>query len=517
MSITPTYPGVYVNLVPSGSRTMTGVATSITAFVGSALRGPVNTPVPISNFADFVRAFGPLWRQSGLGYSVRDFYLNGGGPAWVVRVANGATAAQLAADTVPLAANGPGSWANKLEARVIHPSDEDAEEVARAQGIADSGALFTLELKLGDEVETFVNVTTTEGPRRLDTLLTGSRLARVAGALPAARPAASLPDPADPAGLRLLPYPVTTDGVDGLNPNADSYVPPGGGRTGLGALEEIDLFNILVLPPVTPSGQLPDGVAVEALKIVNARRAFLILDPPPDATLGNMTGWATGAGLSGTPARNAAVYFPRVQASDPLRGGAVDTFAASGAMAGLYARTDATRGVWKAPAGIEAGLVGALGPAQVLTDDQNGSINPQGVNAIRSFPGAGTVSWGARTLRGSDQLSDEYKYIPIRRLALFLEESLYRGTQWVVFEPNDEPLWSQIRMSVGSFMQDLFRKGAFQGASPKEAYFVRCSSETTTQYDIDRGVVNIAVGFAPLKPAEFVLISIQQKSAAPQA
>jgi hypothetical protein len=128
----------------------------------------------------------------------------------------------------------------------------------------------------------------------------------------------------------------------------------------------------------------------------------------------------------------------------------------------------------------------------------------------------GSVVWGSRTLRGADLLADEYKYVPVRRLALFLEETLFRNTQWVVFEPNDEPLWSQIRASIGAFMQDLFRQGAFQGSTPRDAYFVRCDSETTTQYDIDRGIVNIVVGFAPLKPAEFVVVSIQQKTAAAQ-
>lgn len=505
MSITPTYPGVYVTEVPSGSRTMTGVATSITAFVGRALRGPVDTPVRVASLADFVRAFGPLWRESGLGYAVRDFYLNGGGPALVVRVAKDAGTAELALGDLVLEANGPGAWANEMTAVVTHPTADDAADVALAQGLPDGDGLFTLQLTLGDEVEVFVNVSTTDGPRRVDTVLASSRLARVKGVVPAARPAAAA-------------FAVTTDGSDGALPDADSYVPADAGKRGIRALDAVDLFNILVLPPVTPAGDLPESVWASALAYVKGRRAFLIVDPPADATLNDVAGWVgTGAGLVGTDARNAAIYFPRVRASDPVRGGAVGDFAASGAIAGVYARTDATRGVWKAPAGIEAGLVGALGPSISLTDDENGQLNPDGVNAIRSFPGAGTVSWGARTLRGSDRLSDEYKYIPVRRLALFLEESLYRGTQWVVFEPNDEPLWTQIRLSVGAFLQDLFRKGAFQGASPREAYFVRCSSETTTQYDIDRGVVNIEVGFAPLKPAEFVLISIQQKSAAAQA
>jgi hypothetical protein len=145
-----------------------------------------------------------------------------------------------------------------------------------------------------------------------------------------------------------------------------------------------------------------------------------------------------------------------------------------------------------------------------LTDDENGQLNQLGINCLRTFPVAGSVVWGARTLRGADQLADEYKYVSVRRTALFIEESLYRGTQWVVFEPNDEPLWAQIRLNIGAFMHNLFRQGAFQGTTPQDAYFVKCDKETTTQNDIDRGIVNILVGFAPLKPAEFVVIKIQQ-------
>ena len=145
-----------------------------------------------------------------------------------------------------------------------------------------------------------------------------------------------------------------------------------------------------------------------------------------------------------------------------------------------------------------------------MTDGENGILNPLAINCIRSFPVYGIVNWGARTLMGADQLSDDYKYVPVRRLALFVEESLFRGTQWVVFEPNDEPLWSQIRLNVGSFMRGLFQQGAFQGSTPASAYFVKCDSDTTTQADINLGVVNILVGFAPLKPAEFVIIQIEQ-------
>jgi phage tail sheath protein FI len=145
-----------------------------------------------------------------------------------------------------------------------------------------------------------------------------------------------------------------------------------------------------------------------------------------------------------------------------------------------------------------------------LTDPENGQLNPLGVNCLRALGPAGRVIWGSRTLRGADQLADEWKYVPVRRTALFIEESLYRGTQWVVFEPNDEPLWAQIRLNIGAFMHNLFRQGAFQGTTPKDAYFVKCDKETTTQNDINLGIVNIIVGFAPLKPAEFVIIKLQQ-------
>jgi hypothetical protein len=207
---------------------------------------------------------------------------------------------------------------------------------------------------------------------------------------------------------------------------------------------------------------------------------------------------------------NAAVYFPRLRLPDPLRENRLDEFVPCGVVAGVMARIDASRGVWKAPAGQETVLAGVRELSYKLTDGENGRLNPLGVNCFRTFPVVGSVVWGARTLEGADRLASEWKYIPVRRLALFLEESLYRGTQWVVFEPNDEPLWSQIRLNVGAFMQNLFRQGAFQGRTPREAYLVKCDSETTTQADINLGIVNIVVGFAPLKPAEFVIIRIQQ-------
>ena len=281
-------------------------------------------------------------------------------------------------------------------------------------------------------------------------------------------------------------------------------------KTGMYALENADLFNILCLPDVDDQ-----AVLSEAIAYCTRRRAFMIIDPPGTVdTLAEAQAWLTAN--ANLRSRNAAAYFPRLRAPDPLMNSIVRPFPACGAMAGVYARTDADRGVWKAPAGTNATIVGAVGLDVTLTNTENGVLNPLGLNVLRTFPVYGTVSWGARTLRGADALTDEYKYIPVRRLALFLEESLYRGTQWAVFEPNDEPLWAQIRLNLGAFMHTLFAQGAFQGRTPREAYFVKCDKETTTQNDIDLGRVNIVVGFAPLKPAEFVIIRIQQIAGAIQ-
>jgi len=204
---------------------------------------------------------------------------------------------------------------------------------------------------------------------------------------------------------------------------------------------------------------------------------------------------------------HAAIYWPQIVVSS---NGSDRDVGASGSIAGLMARIDSNRGVWKAPAGIEADLRGFRKVRCPMSDAENGLLNPQAVNAIRVFPN-GIVVWGARTMQGFDNSgNDDYKYVPVRRCALYLEESLYRGLKWVVFEPNDEPLWAQIRLNVGAFMHGLFRQGAFKGQTPRDAYFVKCDQETTTQNDINLGRVHIWVGFAPLKPAEFVVLYLQQ-------
>jgi phage tail sheath protein FI len=432
----------------------------------------------------------------------------------VVRVHNAAVAAQTAAPIAGMfLAASPGAWGNRLRLRVDH---EVEAEIVNANPVDTMFNLRIKDLSTG-VIETFLNLSITAGHPRFasQVLLEQSRLLRGAAVI-AARPApnvaapAGTPDPFDHASATAL-----AGGLDG-NAITDAQVVSGANlranKQGLFALEKADLFNLLVIPPFSASTDVNNTTWSAAVAYCTERRALTVVDPPFHTSGWDAVDDVTPANITGVVARsaNAALFFPRVRCANPLRESRAEAFAPGGAVAGVMARTDATRGVWKAPAGIEATLNGVLAPEVSLTDPENGFINPLGVNCIRSFPNTGPIVWGSRTMRGADTLASEWKYLPVRRTALFLEESLYRGTQWVVFEPNDEPLWAQIRMNVGAFMQGLFRQGAFQGTSPREAYFVKCDRETTTQADINLGIVNILVGFAPLKPAEFVVVRLQQ-------
>lgn len=599
MPVSLSYPGVYVEEVPSGVHAITGVATSIAAFVGRAARGPVDEPVLVNSQAEYDRIFGGLWLGSPLSFAVRDFFLNGGSQAIIVRVfapgaqdvapvrdgadavakaardavagaasvqavadaavakadtltgkqktAGGAVAAAAtaavagAADadavadaaeakaaelvagvTVPaaaLAANGlalkaasPGAWGNRLRVRIDHDVKGDTPEDLFNLAVHDDATGAT---------EVFRNVSfRPEYARRVDKVLAnGSNLVRIADGLPAARPAAHGPIPGGKTGWEDATSTSVADDAlsgDGGLATGAQIVPPGGAdaKKGLYALEKADLFNILVIPPyaLDDGNDVAGDVTSAATAYCERRRAILLVDPPSDWTSVKAATDNIAAGV-GDVSKNAAIYFPRLLQPNPLRDGQVEAFAPGGAIAGLYARTDAERGVWKAPAGLEARLMGTPALSVPLTDLENGRLNQLGINCLRSFPAAGRVAWGARTRTGDDRLASEWKYVPVRRVALFIEESLYRGTQWVVFEPNDESLWAQVRMNVGAFMQRLFRQGAFQGASARDAYFVKCDAETTPQADIDLGIINILVGFAPLKPAEFVVIRLQQMTA----
>ena len=297
------------------------------------------------------------------------------------------------------------------------------------------------------------------------------------------------------SGRQALP----TAGSDGGKPASADY------DTAYGIIDkEVDLFNLMVLTP--DASVSVQSLYANASVFCRNRRAFLLMDPPDAWTDAQIASTGVNALRPGLVKDYSAVFFPQITIDE---NGLKKNIGPSGAIAGLCARTDSTRGVWKAAAGTEADLRGVIGLKQRFSDGENGVLNPRAVNTIRIFPN-GIVNWGARTMDGDDGFASEYKYIPIRRLALFIEESLYRGLKWVVFEPNDEPLYAQIRLNVGAFMHNLFRQGAFQGQKPKDAYFVKCDTETTTQNDRNLGIVNIWVGFAPLKPAEFVILYLQQ-------
>jgi phage tail sheath protein FI len=489
MALVYQYPGVYIEEVPSGVRPIIGVATSITAFIGWAPKGPTDAAYRVTSWADFERLYGGMDARSYLGYAVYHFYQNGGSQAYIVRLA--ADDAQLATATLGdlvLTATGPGEWGTNYRVAVR----------------AGTGGVFGLDvIRVNPDdpndrsvVESFENLSLqSTHPRFAELALNqDSQIvnATVNGVTDPTDDEQPLSGGAD--GTVLEPDGANSaDFITAMNGNANNKGVPG--------LADVDLFNLLCVPGLTNRPALAD-----LQKLCRDRRAFLITEAEKGA---NKATFNT-TGLSGKDGINSALYFPWIKAPDPMMEGRVRLFPPSGFVAGLYAFTDASRGVWKAPAGTEASLTGAIGVETPLSDTECGLLNIQGVNCIRTFNPYGTVIWGARTLKGNDLEGSEWKYIPVRRTALFIEETLYRNLKWVVFEPNDEPLWASIRLNVGTFMQDLFRQHAFQGASPREAYFVKCDKDTTTQSDINRGIVNIRVGFAPLKPAEFVVVQIQQ-------
>jgi phage tail sheath protein FI len=512
-----TYPGIYIEEVPSGVHTIAGVSTSDTAFVDVFTRGDVGVATRITGFEDFTRKFGGLWEASAASFAIQQYFLNGGQIAWVVRVNPNDSAAAASCDlggagspaggNLKVEAASPGQWGNSLEVGVDYLTRDPAQ-------FADEFNLTVRHVRtvagrkqvLASETHRNVSLATTSRRFVKDVLKADSELLRAASVGMGGRPAATDADVTSPkaiaegTGFKPLEH-----GTDSAAPDSAALI------AGLPPLEKIAPHHVnLLCVPAAADLEEASARAVydKAIEFCEDNRAFLLVDIPESVdSLSEVEAWMGTASKS----KNAAVYFPRIEIPDALNENRPRNVAASGTLAGIYARTDSARGIWKAPAGTETPLRGAQLPVRAkLTDAENGAINPLAINAIRTFPIYGTISWGARTMDGAEVKGSEWKYVPIRRTALYIEESLNQGLGWVVFEPNDEPLWAQIRLNVGTFMHDLFRQGAFQGKSPREAYLVKCDNETTTQSDVNRGLVNLLVGFAPLKPAEFVVIRIQQ-------
>lgn len=564
------YPGVYVEEIPSGVRPIAGASTSDTAFVDYFPRGAIDGAVRLASWADFEREFGGLDANSEASYAIQQYYLNGGRVAWVVRVAapdadaasrnlsdsqvysgmsgaGGSGSGGAVGDILTVTARSPGAWGNNLQLAIDHRGVLQVAGASSAFNMVVREVIQSGGKRIVVASESYRNLSVNANSARyVETVVNrDSRLVKVSytggGALPGPTGADIVGDPGHAIWLILgqsgyqegdqiksaeaawgsITF---TVGDNKTTPNMDAWSQSVGAAALLGSdsggaplnagiyeLERIapNVFSLLCIPAAAKlSANSMQSVWAAAATLCEDKRAFLIVDIPEDVNnVAKMTQWVSGDARPQT--NHAAVYFPRLQVPDPLKNNDLRSIGASGTIAGIYARTDGERGVWKAPAGIEAGLRNSSLPIK-LTDQETAVLNPIGVNVLRSFPIYGNVVWGARTLEGSDQQASEWKYLPVRRTALFIEESLYQGLKWVVFEPNDEPLWAQIRLNVGSFMQGLFRQGAFAGKTPREAYLVKCDSETTTPGDVNLGIVNIIVGFAPLKPAEFVVIKLQQ-------
>jgi phage tail sheath protein FI len=413
------------------------------------------------------------------------------------------SAAATAGGSLTLFASSPGVWGNTLLVSVTPQPSNPSRFSVLVQQVATTGQTVTLE--------SFVNMSVlpTDQSYVVTVINNDSNYITFTNPLTGAVVAPTV----TPGLATQVPF---TGGADGsvLNPMDGNFeaalLPPANPNGGVNLLDRVDIFNLLCVPGETDA---PTIAKLQAYCV--KKRAFMIVDSPQYTTIANMiqsgpVGSTTGSITDQSVAGNSAFYFPWIQSPDPLAGNRSRLFPPCGFVAGIYAATDGARGVWKAPAGIEAAFIGNSGLQFVMTDLENGGLNPQAANCLREFKVYGDVVWGARTLAGNDQAGSQWKYVPIRRLALFLESSLYNGTQWVVFEPNDATLWGQIRLNVGTFLQGLFLQGAFAGTTPAQAYFVKCDGENNPPSSVALGVVNILVGFAPLYPAEFVVIQIQQ-------
>lgn len=542
MPVQTTYPGIYIRELPSSTHTITAAPTSVTVFVGYThpFKTQVfNKPIELFSFTDYETWFGGFFRSSvfdaesvhfgDIAQAVNQFFLNGGANAYVIGLQARSGGQAIAPATATL---GPLAFA----ARELIDADHEMHVTINNVSATSASLPFSAP---NDET---ADVTISFGPP-LTSPLSGhgyvTETYRQVGLNP--RTAAGKPNP-NYVGTRIgtagkfVSSLVTVNVLPSSGPliaGSQKFGPAlGSGTTIFNSLDfssvfqqdtpldKLSVFNLMVIPGVTDLGAVSAATA-----FCEQKRAFLIMDPPPQVSADGSD--PPGSALmqdafeSGAlpKSQNSAVYFPYLTSIDPLTGQVTNPVTnqpyeipPSGTIAGIYSRTDFNRGVWKAPAGLETTLANVSDVVErgQMTDQRQGVLNTIGVNCVRNFPGIGPVVWGARTSISENVAFQQWKYVPVRRMALFLEQTLYANLGWVVFEPNDAPLWTSIRTSIESFMLGLFRQGAFQGATPNQAFQVKCDSQTTTQDDINNGIVNIVVAFAPLKPAEFVVIQIAQ-------
>ncbi|UWE07652.1 phage tail sheath family protein [Actinacidiphila bryophytorum] len=515
----PSYksPGVYVEEVEAGSRPIEGVGTAVAAFVGLAARGPYNRPVLVTNWSQYTRTFGDFVDGAYLAHSVYGYFLNGGGTCYVVRIGEPAHEGGDAAPArsgksrgkqAPSLPAGPRVALGGFQVAAAEGSGEGLSvEVADAGGEGAAEEAFTLLVKRDGEVEESFDVSAKRSQRTYVVSVVRDKSRLVVVDEPSGTAAVARPDnqtvalPPAESGPAALPATITPA----------EYVGDASDRTGFAGLEAVDEVTMLAVPDLMSAyeqGAL-DAEGVKAVQLAMIAHCELmgnrvaIIDPPPALSPQEVKDWRmTGAGYD---SKYAALYYPWVKVADPSTGRA-RFVPPSGAMAGVWARNDDTRGVHKAPANEV--VRGAVELAVQLTKGENDLLNPIGVNCIRAFPGRGIRVWGARTLSSDDA----WRYLNVRRLFNYLEESILLGTQWVVFEPNDDALWARIRRTISAFLVNEWRKGALFGLTPDEAFYVKCDRETNPAQGIDAGEVVCEVGIAPVKPAEFVIFRLAQFS-----
>lgn len=504
----PTYlsPGVYVEEVEAGARPIEGVGTAVAAFVGCATQGPFDTPTLVSNWAKFTQTFGDFADGCYLAQAVYGYFLNGGTNCYVVRVGGDHSNGSGPMAELPAAAQAVlGGY--RVTAKALPGAKRGGDisvEVAEPGEDNPGDDRFTLLVKQNGKVVETHHVTTKRTKENVVTvireksnLITIEEVATGALAKPDKGSVALIEVPAPPAAQRsIAPNDFVGDVAD---------------RTGFGGLEVIDEITMVAVPDLM--GQYEQGAIglddVKAVQLAMIAHCELmgdrmaILDPPPGLSPQQIKDWRMDA--AGYDSKYAALYYPWIKIFDPVSG--TNSFLPpSGHMAGVWARTDGTRGVHKAPANEV--VRGAVTLQTQVTKAEQELLNPIGVNCIRSFAGRGIRVWGARTL-SSDSA---WRYLNVRRLFNYLEESILDGTQWVVFEPNDDALWARIRRTISAFLVTEWRKGALFGLTPDEAFFVKCDRETNPAESIDAGQVTCEVGIAPVKPAEFVIFRLAQIS-----
>lgn len=491
MPVSPSYPGVYIEEIPlSTIKPIHGVSTSTTAFIGLSKKGVYDEPVLIHNWFDYERFFGGLWSPSHMSYSVKQYFQNGGRDALIIRVVDKSTYGELVASNQDLIfyASNPGSWSKNLKITSDHYNvdNENCFNLTvseKTEAGVDQLILRYLNLSIDPDSKLYATTTINDTSDHI----------RIDPNLEYGRPG------------HLIKFECDNDPRDDTV-LTESMILGNGNTTGLYALKEAEIFNLVCIPTFhMPLGE-KGKVYREASIFCSENRAILIVDPHQEWNTVEDTAEKPYPDLF--PNINATIYFPNLLVEDPLNDDRLIEVAPSGAIAGIFARIDSTKGIWKAPAGLEAFLSSVSALSVDLSDSDIGTLYKNGFNCIRSIPDVGHVVWGARTML---QELNDWKHLSIRRLALYIEESIRRGLRWVGFEPNDEPLWAHIRLNVKSFMHNLFRQGAFQGAQPKEAYYVKCDMDTNTKQVLESGCVSIIIGFAPLRPAEFIFIRIDVK------